>query len=123
MSPRIKTAILNATSWLRANRDRHITGDLAVTANGGFCPPNDPRADCFCVLGRISKELNQSSYPDADEEFEQFLRETDQSVGMIYAINDEVSGYYRDRPQAVCGVDIANEAVLDYLEKKVNANV
>lgn len=124
MSPRIKTAILNATSWLRANRDHHITGDLAETKEGDFCRPNDPNAVCFCVLGRISKELDQYSYPDGDEEFAQFLHETNQTIGMIYGMNDDVAGDdWTKRPQAVCGTNIGNEAVLDFLEEKVNANV
>lgn len=129
-SERIKTAVLAATSWLRENRDRHITGQLAVDARGDQCKPNSPDAECFCVLGRISKELDTGEYPDdGNPEFKQFLRDTgiDPEGGSwpVYDMNDE--GYIDPATgekirAAVCARPMGNPKVLDYLESKVNEN-
>jgi hypothetical protein len=51
-----RTAILAAADWLEANPDKHISVELARTADGGRCSPNASVATCFCALGRIAVE-------------------------------------------------------------------
>jgi hypothetical protein len=52
-----RTAILAAADWLEKNPDKHIAVELARTAQGHRCLPNDPNATCFCALGRIAVEM------------------------------------------------------------------
>jgi len=54
----VRVAAGRAADWLEANRDKHITGQLALTTDGHIVPPADPKADCFCALGRLAKELS-----------------------------------------------------------------
>lgn len=128
VSERIRNAVLAATGWLRENRDKHITGDLAVTTDGRGCEPNDPNAECFCVLGRISKELNVPGYPagdEGDDEFKQFLRSTGVAQSIIYGMNDDgfIDPETGKRVMA-CREDEfqGNPKVLDFLDNKVNEN-
>lgn len=121
MSPRIKTAVLNAVHWLRENREKHIIGDLALNENGDMCSPTDPNAECFCVLGRISKELDVGGWPDNDDEFGDFLTKTGVGLGMIYGRNDsgERDPTTGERLFACHDSDRGNPAVLDYVEELV----
>lgn len=54
----VRAAAGRAADWLEANRDKHITIQLALTTEGEIVTPTDPKADCFCALGRLAKELN-----------------------------------------------------------------
>jgi len=116
MSDRIKTALLAATTWLRANPTKHIAGSLAVDKEGKDCSPNAPEAECFCMLGRISHELNLDGYPaDEDPEVETFFRSKDSSEGEIFSEND--LGHYRRGPGHCPGTSLANPSVLDYVDR------
>jgi hypothetical protein len=102
----------NAITWLEANRDRHITGTLAKDSNGYSCKPNDPDAQCFCALGRMSKELNISDYPG--DEIAKVLGIKSQDK--VYELNDAWDG-----PMSkVCpNTPTARRNVVTYLKKKL----
>lgn len=52
-----KTKMLSALQWLAANPDSHTEGDLATTADHHQVSTLDPRATCFCALGRYAVEI------------------------------------------------------------------
>lgn len=117
LTPRLRDAVVNAIDWLTTNPDRHIRGTLAVKVVDKVslpCNPNDPKADCFCVLGRISKELNLADYPSEDPEWQNFVQpKVDEDD--IYFKNDSRDDR-PDRPM-FCGEDreAGNQKVFDYL--------
>lgn len=79
----VSAAVMKATDWLEANPTKHIVGELAVRVDGTDCDPNSPEADCFCMLGRISKELDVEGYPGMTN-----LRQVGLDQATIYGIND-----------------------------------
>lgn len=52
---------MTAIDWLEANPDKHITGMFAQTEERAYCSTRSPEAACFCVLGRVAKEVEMSS--------------------------------------------------------------
>lgn len=127
LSPRIATAISNALGWLAANPERHIAGTLAVDLKGKPCLPNDPKAECFCVLGRISKELNLSGYPDADRQFEQEVCDASDYLftsGRILGRNDEIDYTTIESRELVCDrLAPGNQQVIPWLAKGLNVPI
>jgi len=94
MKTDLKTAALAAADWLEANRDKHITGDLAIDASGNDVRYNDPDADCFCALGRLGKELGlEPSDEYSYAELTRALAEVSIQPSEIFSENDR---YPRD---------------------------
>jgi len=59
-----KEGLKRALDWLDANPDKHIRKALALSAatNGRWeVSPTDPKATCFCVIGRFAKEMGHIS--------------------------------------------------------------
>ncbi len=120
----LKQAVAAACDWLEENRDNHITGALAKTASGKTCRPNSPEASCYCVLGRISHELNLDDYPIDDPEYGAQFRATLLASGLgpdrggddypIFNMND---AFWSDENPRVCGgrARRGNPAVLDFV--------
>lgn len=122
VSDRLKTAIRNAVGWLRANPEKHIIGDLAVDANGRHCFPNSPSAECFCALGRVSKELDAPGMPaGTDSEFRNLLLAHDVGQSTIYTQNDTPRYDDNRRTLKACNdkYDRGNPAALDILEELI----
>lgn len=46
-----------AIDWLEANPEKQLTGMFAATADRRYVRHRDPDAACFCVLGRIAKDV------------------------------------------------------------------
>lgn len=63
-----KEAINRAADWLEANPDKHISASYAAGADGNYLFPLDPRAECFCAIGRIAKECEESPFVRAEGE-------------------------------------------------------
>ena len=63
----MKDAIIRALDWLEENPDKHIADSYALTKDGYVCDPNEPEADCFCVVGRIAHELGQEIFETEDQ--------------------------------------------------------
>lgn len=114
----LTVAIARALIWLRENPEKHITGSLAVTKEGLGCAPNDPEAECFCVLGRISHELDTDNYPiyASDEIAAQF-----RAVGLsdnheVYNVNDQpIRDNDGRRLKSACGISRSNQKVIPFL--------
>lgn len=117
LSPRLALAVTNALTWLRENPDKHIRGSLAVSADGTTCTPNDPSAECFCVLGRISKELDVKDYPDVDPEWAKVVSPTF-SNHHFYDVNDDLSEA-EPRELACKYSHPGNQNVIGFVEKKL----
>lgn len=62
--------MLAALRWLHRNPNKHISGDLAETADGFSCSTLDPDADCFCVLGRYANECGINTSQMSLEDFQ-----------------------------------------------------
>ncbi len=97
-------AIRNAVTWLRANPDRHITGDLAQRIDHTPVAANAPDAHCFCVLGRISHELGLPNYPGKEN-----LNRLDLDQDELWRLNDRNAKAH----------DLSNQSVLDFIESKL----
>ena len=53
----VHATVMGAIDWLEANPDKHIRRDFAATDEGYTTTPGDPKATCFCVLGRIAHDI------------------------------------------------------------------
>lgn len=115
-TPRIQRAIADAINWLRANPDRHIRGELAVDAEGRCCMPNAPEAECFCVLGRIAKELDINYYPSSDKEWRTSIPYDNE---VFFNLNDKATA---TRELACPKQRPGNQDVLDFVLDKIQVD-
>lgn len=94
-----KTALLAAATWLENNQSRHIIGSLAVNSEGMTCDPVSEEAECFCALGRFTKELGVSAPITEDGEasdydgFSIYLRSFGIEPVEIFGPNDRAGDY------------------------------
>lgn len=70
-------AMAKAADFFEANPDKRIVDNLAETERGEVVQPSDPRACCFCALGRIAYEC------DLGSETNNFYHELG-NMGLIY---------------------------------------
>jgi hypothetical protein len=82
----ILDAALKAADWLEANHNRHIAGTLALNSEGRTTDPASGDAQCFCMVGRITKELNTFNDVEA-------IRHWPEEFTLIVPMNDSTRDY------------------------------
>jgi len=115
LTPETKAAITRATTWLRANPDKHIKAALATDEHGMAVLPTNPNATCFCAAGRVLKEM--------DRNFSNSLMVKGLSYPAIWGRNDghgsdcEVDEQrYKQGLGQVCALDYLDGLVRDEAE-------
>lgn len=53
----VHAVVMGAIDWLEANPERHVRRNWALTEQGHVTTPGDPKATCFCILGRIAHDI------------------------------------------------------------------
>lgn len=53
----VHATVMGAIDWLEANPDKHVRRNWALDDKGRATTPGDPKATCFCVLGRIAHDI------------------------------------------------------------------
>ncbi len=95
-------AVDRAHKWAHANKNKIAQGVLAEDATGKPVSATNPKAVCFCALGRLAKELNLN----IKEHYGRLVAPLD-LIGLdyshVYALNDSSPG----RP---AGFDLMKEA-------------
>lgn len=118
----VTTAIVKAIDFLDKNPERHIIGDLAIDSNGQDCDPNDPDAQCFCMLGRISHELDLDGYPfDRKKGAKDVAEQLGIDQSTVFTINDSnyVKGTVHCDPDGMRNLQRSGRKVLTHLRKKL----
>ncbi len=57
-----RAILIEALQWLFANPRRHIAGEMAQDVFGHETDPLDPKAVCFCFIGRIEIETHRRGF-------------------------------------------------------------
>lgn len=86
-----KIAIMNRTvDWLEANPDNAIRGAMAKDKHGNHCSPFDPRATCFCFVGRLAlnADVRGQDTGDFKIDIEHWLSSLRASRGDLQSRND-----------------------------------
>ncbi len=132
--PKMPDPVRRAIDWLRANPDRHIKENLAVDSDGNVCSPIAPYAQCFCVLGRIAKEMDLKSRDPLEAyeslelrrmlpKYEGLDQDDPQTYIHVYGRND------RSRPDTLTtpacpssNIKLSGPQVLNWLEGQYDKN-
>lgn len=103
-------ALQRAADWIMSNPDKHIAGTMAMDELGDVVMPLDPKAVCFCAMGRLALEAGVHIPVDSNRKLEM----VGEAVGLdCYAINtvwrandrqvvpDHSTRHYRGNPAVI----------------------
>ena len=98
--------MLAALRWLASNPDKHAEVDLAYDAEMNVVSTLDPKAECFCALGRYAVEMGvDTQYMDRDAFGVPIDDDDDDLFTQVWSTNDDVLGEVREP-----GVYVARDA-------------